>query len=113
MRRTLMVVVIVLTIAAGIVAATGCGKGKDLSGIYENSNMTLTLLSDGTATLEIPPVPEIGLEGETRPGEYSFDGKELKIQFSDVEGNDLTYKVAGDDLVSTSVATEGAVWKKQ
>lgn len=112
MRRLLLSSLMLLTVA-GALGVAGCGSGdlSKVSGIYNSANMTLTLTSDGSATLKIPPVPAINLEGEKRNGTYTFDGKEIRIKFSD--GKDAyTFKVAGEDLIETSTGAEGEVWKK-
>lgn len=115
-KRSLIVVVALLVVSMVMVA--GCGKGKDLSGIYESpSNTTLTLLTDGTATIVIPPIPELPslAKGGGGPGTYTFDGKELTVTYSTANAKNLTmtFKVAGDNLVEMTGISEGNVWQKK
>ena len=117
MQRSIFLMV-VLMVVAGCLMVGGCGQSKDISGIYTTGGMTLTLTTDGAATLELPPIPSMsGMEnGMTQTGKFSFDGNILKVVVQghlENYGNEMTktFKIAGDDLIETTKGFQG-VWKK-
>lgn len=106
MKIKLIGVLVVLAVV--ILAMMGCGSNNSkVAGIYGISGITLTLTNAGSATFEIPSMPEYNLEGETDYGSFWYNGKVVILKW--IGGRmDEIYQVAGNTLIDR----RGDVWKK-
>lgn len=81
----------------------GCGNNNDkVAGYYISDDMTWTLGNDGSATFEVSST------GRTDHGSFSYNGKEVMIEFPGIIV--YTYKVAGNKLIDKDT---GEIWNKK